>query len=376
MFRIERATDAKSIIDNAAQWNALAGDCPFRESSWLGSWWNHFGRQEDAYLLTAKDSNDQLCGVLPLHMSSWHRGRLQFIGQGEACSDGLSVLCHPDVASTIGYEMGHWLASHADHRENGWSSIDLDGVIAGDQAMIGLLRGLSEGGAWTEVQSRMHTWFKPTTDTWDDFLVLLGRSRRRTARQLTAKLIDAPEFRCTTTSTLDDLPHDLAEMIRLHQTRWNAAGERGSFASERFRHFIFDAATDFFKRDRLRLVSLYHRDTLIASALQMIAANRALAVYSIGVDMTKPELNPGNLLNMETLQHAYEQRLPGIDYLRGDERYKSRLTAKPRRLTRVLVTPGTTMGRVQYAARRGTFELTQWLRRKRGSEPVTVLPAL
>jgi hypothetical protein len=34
------------------------------------------------------------------------------------------------------------------------------------------------------------------------------------------------------------------------------------------------------------------------------------------------------------------------------------------------------MGRVQYAARRGTFELTQWLRRKRGSEPITVLPAL
>lgn len=376
MYRIERAAIGSDIINDIRLWDSLAGDCPFRQSSWLRPWWTHFGDNRGLYVLLAKDESGIVCGILPLHCEKNHRGVLKFIGQGSACSDGLSILCAASSAETIGREMGHWLADHANSSDDRWSYLDLDGIISGDRAMIGLSRGLSEGGVWIDIQSRMHTWFKETTGTLEDHLAALGRSRRRTARRLLKQLEQSPELSCELVSCESDLASSLDLMIDLHQRRWNSVGQPGSYAEPTFREFIHAAALEFFRRDRLRLCSLKLHDQIIASSLQMVADDQSLAIYSTGVDLSHAEIEPGNLLNMLTMQHAYANSLPGIDYLRGDEPYKAQLQATPRRIARMLATPPTPRGRIQHTAWRSAFEVTQWIRQRRGRDPIAVLPNL
>jgi CelD/BcsL family acetyltransferase involved in cellulose biosynthesis len=376
MYRIELATHSRDLLDNLPLWESLAGDNPFRQSAWLRTWWDCFGDESFAYFVVAREENGRIVGILPLHTSRKRPGVLKFIGQGEACSDGLSILCEPSEAETIGREMGHWLTRHSAAPELRWTSIDLDGIVSGDRAMIGLSRGLTEGGAWIDIQSRMHAWFKSTEGTLEEHLAALGRSRRRAARWLIKTLEQATDLTIEVSSSASELRSDLDTMMDLHQRRWNVVGKEGSFASPRFREFVHAAAFEFLQQGRMRMCSLRRNGHIIAGALQLIAGDDSLAIYSTGVDRQHAEIEPGNLLNMHTLQHAYRNLLPGVDYLRGDEPYKSQMMATPRRIARMIVTPATTRGRIQHAAWRGKFEFSQWVRQQRGSEPIAVLPNL
>ena len=376
MYRFERAANCHQLIEDSQLWDALAGVSPFRQSAWLGPWWRQFGKDERAFFVVAKNDLGAVCGLLPLYSSGRFGEVLRFVGDGQACSDGLSILCAPHDADAIGLEMGHWLASIAKHRHDGWNLLDLDGVIAGDRAMLALVQGLTETGATAHVQSRMHTWFQPTTDTFEHYLSTLSKSRRRLMRRLSERIDETPELSSHTSQTDDERRSDLNAMIELHQRRWNDAGHAGSFADPAFREFIHDATSRFLQRGLLRMATLRHNDQVISGELQMLGGDGGISGYSMGVDMKFADIKPGRIMDVKTIQYAYQHSLPGIDYMRGDEPYKAELRAQPRRLIRLRVASNTTGARIHHAAWKGMFEVTQWVRRKRGTEPIVVLPSL
>lgn len=376
MYTFERAANCRELIENRPLWDSLAGDSPFRQASWLSPWWNHFGNDERAFFVVAKNDTGVVCGLLPMYTSGSFGEVLRFVGSGQACSDGLSILCASNDADALGLEMGHWLASIAGQRPDGWHRLDLDGVIAGDQAMISLVQGLTEAGACAHMQSRMHTWFQPTTESFEHYISTLSKSRRRLMRKLSERIDESPELSCHISQTDEELRSDLNAMIELHQRRWNDAGHAGSFADPKFREFIHDSARRFRQDGLLRMATLRHNEQVISGELQMFGGDGAIAGYSMGMDMSFAEIKPGRIMDVETIKYAYQHSLPGIDYLRGDEPYKAELRALPRRLVRLRIASNTTGARLHHAAWKGVFEATQWVRRKRGSEPIVVLPSL
>lgn len=375
MYRFERASDCRALLENGRLWDSLAGDSPLRQTAWLGSWWDHFGDRERSFFIVARDENYEVRAILPLCSDAPQHGSLRFVGQGEACSDGLSLLCAAADADSVGFEMGYWLATHATDGER-WNLMDLDGVIAGDRAMIALTKGLSAGGASIHVQSRMNTWFKSTTDSWEAYLSNLSKPRRRSTKRLATKIDDTPGLSRHVSGDEAELRSDLNAMIQLHQHRWREAGQPGSFADPMFQEFIHDSAKRFLQRGRLRMQTLRRDGEVIAGELQMVGSDGALTIYSTGMNTQFAALEPGRVMTIETLRHAYQHSLPGIDYLRGDEAYKAQLGAEPRRIARLRVVPGTAWGRLNHAAWKSAFEFKQWARRRKGSEPIVVLPGL
>ncbi len=376
MYHIERAARGRDFIENVALWDSLAGDSPLQQSAWLGTWWDHFGDDSRSYFLVARDENNIVRGILPLYAGG-NRGRvLRFVGDGLACSDGLSVLCAAADARSVGNEMGAWLATHCASGEDGWSLLDLDGVIAGDIAMVALVDGLTAAHATVHAESRMHTWFKSTSDTWDTYLSALSKPRRRSTRSLANRIDETPEMSLNISENESELYRDLDAMIELHQARWNDLGQPGSYANSEFRSFIHESAIRFLQQGRLRMQTLRLHDEVIAGELQMIGTDRAITIYSTGVNMHHADLEPGRILTVATIRHAYQNSSPGIDYLRGDEAYKGHLGAKPKRIARLRVVPPTALGRIQHAAWKGAFEVQQWARKRKGSEPIVVMPSL
>ncbi len=376
MYRFERAANGDQWRDHGTLWDDLAGNSPFRQSDWLLNWWEHFGSDENSYFVIARDEQGDVRGILPLYKSGLHGSVLRFVGDGNACSDGLSVLCRPEDASQIGREMGQWLASIAGDRYDGWSLLDMDGIIEGDQAMIALAQGLKDGGAAAHAQSRMSTWFKATTDTWEDYLKKLSSQERRKTRRFSEKIDGTPELSRFSPQSESDVRETLDAFIQVHQRRWNEVGQPGSYAEPKFREFVHDVAQAFYRKGKLRLATVRLNDQMIGGDFQLIGSDGTLFGYSTGMDTRYSDLKTGHIMNVETLLYAYKHKSPGVDYMRGDEPYKARLTAEPRRLIRLRIVPNSAWSRLQHHAWLKGFELAQWVRRKRGSQPVTVLPNL
>ncbi len=373
MFSIERTSDIQALWSNADQWNALAGGVPFRETSWLRPWWQHFGNGQEAYVLVARDDQRAIRGILPMFRPAESPQTLAMIGNGRTCSDYVSVLAAPDDGERIAHEMGNYLATTATDRYHGWSTMQIDGIVAGDQPMEALARSLQAAGATVHGRSRMHTWYKPRLESWDEHLKYFGKTQRRKMRRWSEKVEQTPGLEKVVASSVAEVQVMLDALIDLHQRRWNNAGEPGSYADQKFRSFVCESAKDFFLRDRLHLPTLTRDKQIIGAELHLLGGNRRLYCYSSGYDLDAAEIEPGRILNVETLLDLYRRDCQGIDFLRGDEPYKQRMAAQARPVIQLRVAAPGFVSRVRDSAWRAGFEMKQWIRTRSGRTPVAVI---
>jgi CelD/BcsL family acetyltransferase involved in cellulose biosynthesis len=375
MFTIDHTRELTELLADAAVWNRLAMGIPFRETSWLRPWWHCNGREDGAFVLVANNGEGCIEAILPLYRTGAGGGGrvLSMIGDGPACSDYVSGLARPGRTGAIGRTMGKRLAQLAGHAEHGWEMIDIDGVCDGDAFLLGLARGLRDGGATLHLQSRVHTWFRPAEATWDAHIKSHGKTQRRKLRKWSRLQQQCPQIEHRVASNRDEARLWLEEVIRLHQRRWTGSGQCGSFADPRFVQFIREAAEDFFERDRLYLPTLQINGRVISGEIHFVGGDRRLYFYSGGFDPDHASLEPGRALHVRTWMHVYEDRLAGIDYLRGDETYKKRTGATPSRVLRIRAISPHWLSRLKHAAWCTSFELKQWMRRQTGRPPVDVI---
>ncbi len=375
MYRIERTDDPKRLLDDTVLWTSLAGGIPFREALWLRPWWDHFGAGREPYVLIARDSEQTICGLLPLYVDDSASGgrTLRMMGDGDACSDYASVLAVPGRETDIAVAMAEFLADHASAADDGWEFVDIDGVVEDDPGMIAFAKTLTQRGASLHVQSRMSTWFKPRDANWDEHLKHFKKTQRRQMRRWSERVEATEGLDLDHASNLEEVHRDLDQIIEMHQRRWNEVGEPGSFADENFRSFMHDAAARFFDHDQLHLSVLRYHDKPIAGDVNLIGGNRRMYCYSGGYDIDSGKLDPGRVLMVESIKYMYKHDIVGIDHMRGDEPYKRRLGAIPTRVLRVRVAAPTLWPRLCHAAWWTGFEVKQWMRRRTGRAPIQVV---
>jgi CelD/BcsL family acetyltransferase involved in cellulose biosynthesis len=370
MFKIELTHNVNDLLAQSDLWNSLARGVPFRETHWLGPWWRTFGCDHQAYILVAKDTQGSTRGILPLYRSA--NAVLSMMGDGNVCSDDVSVLAEASDAVTIAGQMGEFLAETANDSRNGWQIIDIDGVVEGDAPMSALARGLHEGGAKLHTQSRMHVWSRPVAATWDDHVSGHGKTQRRKMRKW-SKRIGSDGIEKQVAETEDDLHRLLDALIEMHQRRWTEAGESGSYADVKFRQFIAETAREFLSCGRLYLTTLKHEGKFIGAELDFIGENGVLYCYSSGYDLDASDLEPGRIICVDTLQELYRRNLEGINYMRGDEPYKARMASDSPRLFRLKAVAPSLLPRLRHAAWCTQFELRQLARRGIGRPMIDVV---
>ena len=375
MLSIEITSDAAGLLGDSSEWDGLSRGVPFRQSCWLAPWWNHFGEGATAYVVVARDDMGTIRGLLPLYRRDGGTNRriLAIMGDGDACSDHVSVLARQSELNQIAYEIGRHLGSAANDATWGWDSLEIDGVIEGDPGVTALAQGLKSCGASLHASSRMSVWFKRTDRSWEDHLAHYGKTQRRKLRRWSEKIGDNAPFRQRSAQTNEEAMAMLDVLIEMHQQRWNEVGEAGSFANPRFRSFIREAVQRFLSRGQLYLTALEHEDQIVAAELSFLGDNGVLYVYSAGYDTKRADLEPGRILGVDTLRHLYRQSLSGIDYMRGDEEYKKRYASESRRLIQMRVVAPAFLPQLRHAAWCTGFELKQWARRQTGRQPLAVL---
>jgi CelD/BcsL family acetyltransferase involved in cellulose biosynthesis len=306
---------------SAAEWERLLAANPtasaFSDRAVHAAWWSAHGDTAEDVSLAARDgANNELLGYLPLMKRPdgvIYSGATFHIDYATVLLEPTSPGTEDDVAATL-----------ADALININTPLNLLRLRNEDAAHARMISAITRAA---QANKRTATFDveepAPFIDlvgitTFDEHLERLDKKERHEIRR---KLRRA-EAAGVQISASKDLSTDLPEFIRLHRARW---GENGLFTAtgkgaseERFMREIFSSAP----AGMITLLLARNEEFGTFAAGLFLRDANALRYWNAGGDIAARALSPGVLLFAHGLTMAISEKLPRLDFLRGNEAYK------------------------------------------------------
>jgi hypothetical protein len=380
-MHVEQITTWDALVALQHDWNALAGDMPFRSWDWLATWWKHYGnvvprdgerdggRSSDRQLYvlaifadadpSTNYASRRLVGVAPWYLDrTLIKGNLlRWLGSGEVCTDHLSLICRPEDTEAVACAIAESLTTRFDD----WDRVDLSAVDADDAAVEKLLAFLEERDCLVSRHPADSCWALELPATWDDYLAGISKSHRKQLRQLERRVLESGRVQWHQVQNKAEFDQAWPVLVDLHQRRRRILGEPGCFASRVFHEFHREVADRLLDRGQLR-VSWMELDGSPAAAEYHVADSKATYAYQGGVDPDRLAEEPGRLSTILCLRAALEEGHTQIDFLRGDEPYKAHWRATPRATHDYRVIPNRRLARLRGRVWTVTDAIGDWVR--------------
>lgn len=346
------------------QWNTLAGDVPFRAHEWLATWWTHYGsqpmRHRELHVVCVANDAGRLVGLAPWYLDrSLAKGRMvRWLGDGEVCTDHLTLFCEAEYRS----EVAAALAQHLIRELLDWDLLELEGVDSGDLAVAAFMDELRKRGCLVQRRPMESCWAVLLPETWTVFLEMQSKSHRKQLERVIRGSVDAGRGVWHRVTNADGFAQAWPMLIDLHQRRWQSVGQPGAFASQAFRDFHSDVAPRMLTRGQLRL-SWLELDGVPIAAEYHLGNSSTTYVYQGGLDPERLDEQPGRILKALTIRDAIESGQTTYDFLRGDEPYKAQWRAQPQATFRLRVVPRHRTARVRAQAFDAARQMKALLRR-------------
>lgn len=332
-------SNERQIGEIRSAWSELA-PTPMQSPEWMLGWWLAYkASNTHLKILTVNDAAGEVVSIAPFfHNDSWSQGSaIRFLASEQACSDYQTILSRPEHALAAIELFGDWLADSSARGE--WGICELDGVSEADKCIGKLCNHLHRHDVLLRSKQIEKTWVVKTQEGWADCLANMSRTQRRQSRNLINRFDKSSELEVTEHTSAPDIPVALRELVDLHQARWVSAGKTGCFADSKFAKFLFASCQALALQGQCMVRTLRHDGRPVASQVLLNSKNR-FYMYQAGRDPEYASQKVGQILNLHTVRSLAERGVEFVDYLRGDEVYKSRLGAKPTALYRLrLVAP-------------------------------------
>ena len=389
--------DFASLTPLAATWNELAAGVPFRSWEWLEAWWRHYGCHEDGrpkrdhqlFVLTVWDDDNRLVAIAP-----WYRLRtrssarvIRFLGDGEVCSDYLTILCRSGQENHATDALADWLTVRnqafasskysvsPEHRSNTsspqqrtdsdyrWDRLEFTGVAASDTTINHLLATLQACGNMIHHGRTPNSWRIALPSTWDEFLMILSKPHRNRLRRADKNYFQSGKVQSHQVQQSEEVAQFFGILVNLHQGRWQRRGLPGCFASPAFQAFHREIAARFFAEGRVTLSWLEMDGTPLAAEYRL-HGDRIMCAYQCGIDPDRLDVQPGELANMAAIKNAISRGQNAYDFLRGDEPYKAHWRAAPVPMLNVRVIPPRPSARLRHSAWVTAKNVKHWVKRR------------
>jgi CelD/BcsL family acetyltransferase involved in cellulose biosynthesis len=368
---VERITTWPELVKLEPRWNSLASGIPFRTWDWLAIWWKYYGECATSKELSilavfddgARDANGthsgQLIGVAPWYIdrSPIMGSTLRWLGDGETCTDHISILCEPEDYVRVAVALADVLTVEHDD----WDRLQLSAVDRNDAAVALLLGALEERDCVVAQREAGACWVLDLPQTWDDFLASLSKSHRKQLRQLERRVLESSRVEWHRVRSGSDLDKAWHVLVELHQRRRRSLGEAGCFASRPFSQFHRDAVERLLSRRELRM-SWLALDGKPAAAEYHLAGGGTTFAYQGGVDPERLAEEPGRLSTILCLREAIEAGHAQFDFLRGDEPYKAHWRATPQPTCDFGIVPNRRFARLRGKVVNIAGRLSDWAR--------------
>ncbi|MGA9772452.1 MAG: GNAT family N-acetyltransferase [Blastocatellia bacterium] len=243
------------------EWDALLDESDqrvyFLRWGWTRAWWRAFkpaaGR---LFIIVCRDESGRLMGLAPFYLAQRktagipHVRELMFLGTGvyAQTSEYLDLIarrgCEQGVAETIVRYL---------QRSNEWDRLWMNEVPAASTIFPYFHVAL---GFAARVEPCNHSHHIDTTTDWETFCQSLSRSTRKHLIRQMRRFLEPRDWEFTRIREVEDLEPAMDALVALHQARWIAKGEPGSFALPGVEALLREASERALAVGQLRLWTL------------------------------------------------------------------------------------------------------------------------
>ncbi|MFL6277362.1 MAG: GNAT family N-acetyltransferase [Blastocatellia bacterium] len=334
-YQMEITTDAAGLARLAREWDALLDESAqcvyFLRAGWNQVWWQTFRPQgAQLFIITARDLNGRLAGLAPLYLRERrtagipHVRELGFIGTGVYVQTGerLDLIARQGEERQVAEAVIDLLL-----QSTAWDRLCLNEIPATSLVLPHLRTAL---GPSAVIQQASRSHFIRTTGDWESVLDNLSRSTRKNLLYETRRLFKTYAGQLRRVATADELEDAMDALVRLHQARWNARGEPGSFALPGFEPFLREAARLSLRDGHLRMWT-FNVEGETAGALIGFYDNRVVHYFQAGFDPELSRLSVGRVMLGLCLRECVADPLVReFDFMGGANAYKDRWTPEGR----------------------------------------------
>lgn len=311
MLDVEVLDTGAALDALASEWEALwrrvPDATPFAYPAWLLPWWRQFGTGLPRVATARRDG--RLVGVLPMYLLDGY-GPRQMLPIGVSMSDECDMLAEPGTPPD---PLLAAVAARADGAEAyGLPDVPPHSLLLDAAVPPGWAGGWFEGTAC------------PVFSLPDTVAGLADVLPARTLRKLRMNRNRAERAGGFTveTATPDTLDASMAALIRLHQSRWTAQNQPGTFADPLAAAFHAEAAPALLAAGLLRLRVLRVQGVAAAACYALLTGHGRILFYLSGFDAAFAAISPGTLLLADMLEQAIREGRREANFLRGNEAYK------------------------------------------------------
>lgn len=333
---ISGASDVHAL---RAEWTELLLDSehpsPFLSWEWMTTWLQSHGRKGSPHILLVRRRQDQqLVALAPLYYTSsgypFGLRTISFMGTGVG-ADHLAFVVRRGVGDAVRLSLATHLFSASD-----WDILDfarIDERLANDLAEA--ISRRDQGDLACSHQLADVCPYIPLPGTWEDFLGVIGSDRRKSLARRWRRLGECGEVVIRRAQTMRDLEEAWQILLRLHQDRRQAVGDRSAFLTGRSMVFHREFAKMALERGWLRLYLLQVGNQYVAAEYCLKVGNR-VADFQGGFDEKWARYGVGSLLIAHAIREAIAEGAVEFDLLRGGEQYKQQQWAAELREDRSL----------------------------------------
>lgn len=300
---------------------------PFQSWAWLYSWWEFYGKGYELRLITVRDNENLLVGVIPLMLDrKGSFGRLLFVGTG--LSDYLDMLARPGWENEVG-DAAVWAIG----RLGSWQVADLQ-QLRPDAVAWGIHR------RWDG--PRTYVWQDgcPVIDVrpWDDLLATLSRNLRSTVRRALRRA--ESEGVHPRVANMSEAEQAARRLVALHREAWQGRDLSPEHVTQRFESCMVSAARRMIAQGCGGISEFWQEEEVILSYF-WVSRPDFVGTYILGASQKAlRRYQWSSLYIWDAVSNiARRQNSRHVDLLRGLEPYKLRWS------TRVVSTRRLILGR-------------------------------
>ena len=299
-------------------------ELPFLQSTWMFPWIEtHCSQQCKLYFLVVENTANEVIGFAPLVLrDSLKRGRhFGFVGSGKTCADYMTFPAKSGFENDVNAAIVQWLLQH----DELWDRIELDGVEASNQRLSDFVTSMKRERCRVGVIETLPSFRMKLPTNWDELLGSLSKNNRKKYRRQ-ARALEGKSQLHEATDT-ESLVAGMRILEQLHTARWNSLGQGGCFATPGFGEFLNRMAKEKLEAGNLSLIWLTYQGKPIAADIGYFGEG-GLFTYQGGISPDHLDLDPGRAIIKCQMETAMRRGANFMDFLRGDEPYKSRFDTR------------------------------------------------
>lgn len=297
---------------------------------WTSTWIEHFG-DLIPYSFVIASQADQPCGIClvtegvaqfdgPLAIKTLHLGTAGEPTADSACVEYNALL----VPAEVQPDFMRGLMNLFEQNKT-WDAFHFDGFASAELEAWDL--PCSDEG-YRKIESRYFD-LKLIREEEREVISGFGYSTRKNLRKNMKSYGDLNTQWAETVAEAEDI---FADLVTLHQARWEKEGEPGSYASQRFTEFHLALIRKLIPSGQMGLFRVKLGEDLIGCVQVLIDRNRVLC-YQGGSAEYKGKLSPGVIADYLCIEECFQRGFDAYDFLAGNSHHKQKMSTDHSYLT-------------------------------------------